>query len=128
MRAMLIGLLLLVSSLRADEPAKHQTPKKRYDEFVQEYKVAEEGALAARREAKTAEEGQKALARYPRIEEYGPRFLELAKEYPADPVACDALVWVIEHGYSGFDASPYDVARVPESLRAGEAKEDSPVL
>src|SRR5262249_61104509 len=48
--------------------------------------------------AKTDEERKKVRAeKFPPLDKLLPRFLDLATKYPDDPVAVDALVWVVNN-------------------------------
>jgi len=59
----------------------------------------------ALREAKTAEERQKAIQQnYPRPAKFSGQFLELAKRHADDPVALQALVWIVSNVRTGKDA------------------------
>jgi thiol-disulfide isomerase/thioredoxin len=111
MPSLLIGLLYFSLSQVVDRVGEQDVPRKVYDLLVQEHKVAYEVFLAARRQATPADGKQVVPARQPSlpIDNFGPRFLELAKKYPGDPVACDALVWVLNHGFNVVDTDPVRV-------------------
>jgi thiol-disulfide isomerase/thioredoxin len=103
MRSILIGLLIFVPSSRADQEAKPQTPVEQYEALLKEYKSAEQAFFAARKDVKTEEEWEKVLKKKPRIEDFGPRFLELAEKNPKSDVACNALVWIVGQGDGNYD-------------------------
>jgi peroxiredoxin len=106
MRYLLIVLLSLAPSLHGTDPATPRTPADQYRMLSKEYQDAEQAASKSIGEAKTDEARKISRSQFPKIEQFAPRFLELAQKCPADPVACDALVWILEHGLSGFDAAP----------------------
>jgi hypothetical protein len=115
MRRALLGtlvLLLLTPPLRAlDDKDKPQpdkppaTPAEQYDALAKEYDKAQEDFFKAYREAKTEEEKSKLSENYPDPAKYAQRFLDLAKKYPKDPAAVDALVWVVTRSRGGPNPS-----------------------
>jgi hypothetical protein len=95
----MLVLLLAFPALRAeDKPQdkdKSPSPKKQYDDLVNEYSEAQQAYFSAMREAKTPEERQKIVAeKSPKPEKFALKFLELAEKNPTDPVAVDALFWI----------------------------------
>jgi hypothetical protein len=97
----ILALLCFTAVLRSDdskdkpkEDKPATAPGKEYAGLVKEYDDAIQEFIKVRREAKTDEEIKKATEKYPQPENYSRRFLEVAKKYPADPIAVDALIWV----------------------------------
>jgi hypothetical protein len=80
----------------ADKPKEEPAaPAEQYQVLVKEYNDAMKGFLEVYRAAKTNEERGKLIQeKYPGFK-YAPRFLELAEKNPKDPVALDALEWVV---------------------------------
>src|SRR5437016_3835663 len=84
-------------------PAAPQTPAQQYESLVKEYTGKQNEFYKAYREAKTSEERKKALAeKQPKASDYVAKFLDIADKNPKDPVAGDALIWVLSNG-SGRD-------------------------
>ncbi len=106
MRRTVVGLLTLLLLLPAlwarDDKDKKEgpaTPAEQYQALVKEYTEAQQAYTAALRGAKTQEERQKVTQeKAPKINEYTPRFLALARKHQQDPIALDALAWVIANG------------------------------
>jgi hypothetical protein len=100
----LLALLLLLSALRAeddkDQPKnKPSTPAAEYQALAKEYELAQEKFDKALQEAKTINARQKVLKeKRPKPEQLVGKFLALAKQSPKDPVAFDALSWIVRFG------------------------------
>lgn len=81
---------------QARPTANPDTPSGKYQELVKEYQNDQREFTRAYRAAKTPEERRKLLSeRQSRQNEYPAKFIELARKYPTDPVAVDALLWVV---------------------------------
>ena len=94
----LLVLALAVPALGAEEPPKEQpaAPAEQYQALVKVYQDAMQTSSKALGKAKTYEERLKVFDEvYPKPEKLAPRFLELAEKYPQDPVAFDALTWIV---------------------------------
>jgi len=99
-----VVLLAAAVAARADDakpkdpPAKEEPPKsaaEQYQALVKEFQTAQEEFFKVYRTAKTDEERQKFVdEKYPKPQEFAKKFADLAKKYPTDPAAVDALVWV----------------------------------
>jgi hypothetical protein len=101
----LLSALVLPAARALDEP---KPPAEQYKALVAEYQKAQEDFRAALQEAKTPEERQKVIQeKQPQPDKFAGRFLELAEKNAKDPVAVEALVWVV-------------------SNTAGQPKKDSP--
>jgi hypothetical protein len=80
---------------KSKKPAK-QTPDQQYQALVEEFDDAQQAFLKYYQEAKTREEKLKIpKEKAPQPDKFAPRFIELAEKNAKDPVALDALVWVL---------------------------------
>jgi hypothetical protein len=105
MRRIVYGVILLLLSpqLRAaDDPKtdKDASPQKQLEALVQKFDKEMEKAIPEARKAyeaaKTAEEKQKVLENFrKKPHAYAARFLDLARKYPKDQAAVDALAWIV---------------------------------
>lgn len=94
-----LALLALLPALRAGDKPEKQTPAQQYQTLVKEFETAQKDFQIALKEAKTPQQQQKLFQeKYPRPDKFAPRFMELAEKNPKDPVAVDALAWVVSHG------------------------------
>jgi hypothetical protein len=94
----LLILALAVPALAAAGPPKEQpaAPAEQYQALVKVYQDAMQTYSEALGKAKTYEERLKVFDEvYPKPEKLAPRFLELAENYSQDPVAFDALTWIV---------------------------------
>jgi hypothetical protein len=92
-------LLALAPALRAlDEPKKPPTPAEQVRALEREFREQQQAFQKAYQEAKTQEEKQKVFEeKYPRPDKFAPRFLAVAEKNPKNPVAVDALIWVVRN-------------------------------
>jgi AhpC/TSA family len=74
---------------------KPRTPKEQYQAILQEYDKGMQDSFKAMREAKTDQD--RAKLRFPQPQVYGKRMLELAEKFPKDPVAEQALSWIVSN-------------------------------
>jgi hypothetical protein len=117
MSRILTGLLVLAlavpAALAAQQPKR--TPFAPADEYRALVKVNQDAMQTyseALAKAKSYEDRLKVFDEvYPKPEKLAPRFLELAERYPRDPVAFDALTWIV----GNCVRSP---ARIPARARA----------
>jgi len=72
-----------------------------YHALVKEYDAARQGFSKAYGAAKTDEERQKLIENYPQPRSWSRRLLDLARKNPKDPVAADALAWVVTNDRYG---------------------------
>src|SRR6516162_6707613 len=93
----LMVLALAVSALAAGQTKeKPAAPAEQYQALVKVYQDSLQTYSEALGKAKTYEERLKVFDEvYPKPEKLAPRFLELAEKYPQDPVAFDALTWIV---------------------------------
>jgi thiol-disulfide isomerase/thioredoxin len=108
--APLLGLLVVA---RADEP---KTPAEKFQTLVKAQQKAQRDFSDAYQAAKTDDERQKVLKEFgnsSRADFHAKAFLALMKEYPKDPVALDALGWLL--GYAPF--SPEADQAIDAALR-----------
>lgn len=109
-RACLIGtvaVLLISPALWAqkddkDKPKqdKQLTPAEEYRAILKEFQAVQQDYIKAIQSAKTQADQQEAFKKAPKPQEYSPRFLDLAKKAPEDPVAIDSLIWIAQN--AGF--------------------------
>src|SRR5207249_1911719 len=104
----LVLLLALPALADEDKPKdKPMTPEEQYKALLKEQQDAMKAYQEAFQKATTAEEKRKVREEMmPRPEKAAPKFLELAEKNPKDPVAVDALVWVVsnDRGAGGKDS------------------------
>jgi hypothetical protein len=106
------GLLVLSLALPAwgdQEKSKEKpaTPKQQYQALLKEQNDAMRAFQEAYRKAKSQDERNKVFAeKYPRPEKAAAKFLELAKMNPKDPVALDALIWVVTRDRTSGKGTP----------------------
>jgi thiol-disulfide isomerase/thioredoxin len=113
MRRLAIGLSVLlgiVPILRAGEQPAKDPPSaaEQYKALLGEFSKATADFFKVYREAKTPQERQKLIReKYPQPAKYAGRMLAIAEKSPKDPVAMDALVWVVTNtsGLLGNKAS-----------------------
>jgi hypothetical protein len=94
----LVVLAAAVPALAAVGPpeGKPATPAEQYQALVKVYQSTLQTYAEALAKATTYDERMKVFEEvYPRPERLAPRFLELAEKYPQDPVAFDALTWIV---------------------------------
>lgn len=96
-RALLFLALAMPALAAARQPKeKPAAPTEQYQALVKIYQDAMQTYSEALGKAKTYEERLKVFDEvYPKPEKLAPRFLELAEKYPQDPVAFDALTWIV---------------------------------
>jgi hypothetical protein len=94
---LVLALALSVAAAEDDGKNKPATPAEQYKALLKEYQDATEVFSKAYSAAKTDEERQKVLAEKSPLDKFAPRFLEVAEKNPTDPVAVDALVWVMNN-------------------------------
>lgn len=88
--------------VKPKEPANGgpATPRQQFNEIMKEWQIAQSAYFKAVQAAKTPEQQQKAYEEiYPKPEKYVPRFVDLAEKNAKDPVAFDALLWVMNNRF-----------------------------
>jgi hypothetical protein len=100
-------LLLALPAAAEDKPKDQPTPKEQYQALLKEQADAMKAFQEAYNKAETAEDKNKVFQeKYPQPDKVAPKFLELAEKNPKDPVAIDALVWVVNNaGRAGKDSA-----------------------
>ena len=114
-------LLLLAVPLAAAEDKPEQKPKsprEQYQALLKESQDAMTAFAQAYQKAETDEARQKVLAeKYPRPDKVAAAMTELAEKNPRDPVALDALVWVLTNqGRGPGGAGKTDVQKTAARL------------
>src|SRR5262245_40182765 len=95
------GFFVLAAAVPALAAAGQPTndpaaPAKQYQALVKVYQDEMRAYSDALAKAKTFEEQSKVFREvYPKSEKLAPRFLTLAEAHPQDPVAFDALTWIV---------------------------------
>ncbi len=95
----MLVLLLALPALRADDKPKDEpkSPKAHYEALVAEFTQQQREIIAQIQKAK-GEEQQKLLPKYYGLgTEFADKFIKLAENNPKDPVATDALFWVLQN-------------------------------
>jgi hypothetical protein len=111
--ASVVVLLLARPVLAADDKPNEkskkpdkQTPARQYQALVEEFDDAQQAFLKYYQEAKTQEEKLKVRKeKRPQPDKFAPKFIELAEKNPKDPVALDALVWVLTNASASGPAN-----------------------
>lgn len=94
-------LLLAWPALRADDPPKDKaaekpaTPAEQYQALLKEAQEAQQKFMAAVRAANSPEERSKVFQDQNPKKALAPKFLELAEKHSKEPVALDALIWIV---------------------------------
>jgi hypothetical protein len=91
-------LVLAITALGAAGGPKEQpaAPAEQYQALVKVYQESTQAYSEALGKAKTYEERLRVFDEvYPKPEKLAPRFLELAEKHLRDPVAFDALTWIV---------------------------------
>jgi RNA polymerase sigma factor (sigma-70 family) len=107
---------------------KEPTPEEQYRALIKSYDDAMATYRKIGEKAKTQDE---AIAAYQGHhipeEDFKPRFLKLAERYPNDPVAVDALIWILEQtmrcGEGGIVSLTEPIGRAMEILARGHLGE-----
>ena len=97
--AIIVGLFIGAAGITAN--AQETTAQEQFDKVVGEYNQAVQAFSEQYQQATTDEERQKASESYPTAQAYAVRLLGLAKAHPTDPVAVDALVWIVTQARFG---------------------------
>lgn len=94
----LLVALLAVPALRADDAEKPQSPKEQFQALMKE--ISEQRTKLLQQYQKTkGEEQQKVLEKYFAVgKQYADKVYALAEKNPKDPVATDALFWIVQNG------------------------------
>jgi hypothetical protein len=121
MRRIVAGVVVLLLAwpvLADDEKPKdkskdsdQQTPAEQYQALVKEFNDARQAFTKEWQEAKTQADKQKVIKeKQPQPDKYAAKFIELAEKNPKDPVAVDALSWVLSNTF-GFGPAIKDTPR-----------------
>src|SRR5262245_15902273 len=99
--ALVLGLVVQAYGQDPPKDDKKPPPKERYDALVKEFNAARQKLIPEINKAK-GEEQKKLLDQYYGLgKEYAEKFYMIAEEAPKDPVAADALIWVLQNGDEG---------------------------
>ena len=97
-----ISVTLAEAAEKATDAAS-ASPADQYQAVVKEYEAAQQEFSKVYNAARTDEERQKLSDKYPQPKASSRRLLELARKNSKDPVAADALVWVVTNERYGED-------------------------
>ncbi len=98
MRRVIVGLVILVPSLAAvQEP--NTAPRQQYEALIKEYESASGNWSEIYNEVPRRDELVKRYQPWPAWS-FAPRFFKMAEDHPKDPVAVEALLWVVRLGQS----------------------------
>jgi hypothetical protein len=124
---LLVLLLALPAPAEGDKPQdKPKTPEEQYKALLREYSDAMKAFQEAYRSAQGSDEEQAKVVRekYPQPAKLAPRFLELAEKNPTDPVAFDALAWVVSNVSAGAAEKDSPRARATAQLARDHVRSD----
>jgi len=97
----ILAALLVIPALRGADPPKEekdQTPKEQYQALVKEFQAQQRENTAEARKAKGAEQTKALQKNVTLAKEFAEKFFKLAEDNPNDPIATDALFWVMQNG------------------------------
>jgi tetratricopeptide (TPR) repeat protein len=104
--AVVLLLLPALPAARADDTPK-QTPEEQCQAMAKDYQAKLEAFQKALQDARTLQERQQVMRdKYPQPNKLAPKFLALAEKNPKDPVAAEALAWVVSNTESQGRAGP----------------------
>jgi hypothetical protein len=120
------GILVVVLALsvaadadeRRDQPP---TPAEQYQALLKEYRAAADAFSKAAAAVKTDEERKKLVRPW---DKFAPRFLELAENNPKNPIAVDALVWVVDNTADGAEGKDSPRAKAVGHLLRDHIRSD----
>jgi hypothetical protein len=95
----MLALVLALPALGAQDEKKPQSPKEQFAAMEKDFS-AQQGKLIAEIRKTKGDEQQKLVTKYYDLnKEFAEKFYKLAEDNPKDPVAGDALGWVVENGF-----------------------------
>jgi hypothetical protein len=104
---LVFSLMQPLSAHAQDAKEKLGTPAERFETLRKEAENANQLYFLALRGA-TEENRAKILKGAP---DFGPKFLDLAEKYPKDPVALDALIWIVDDQFGSRAAKDVILAK-----------------
>jgi hypothetical protein len=132
-RVVAFGLAVLLAMPAArgrDEPKddkKPPTAKDRYADLLKEF-TGERQKLVAELQKLKGEEQQKLIAKYLGMgKDYAEKFYKLAEDNPTDPVAADALFWIVQNA-SGHKKAEDKVAALVTKMPLPELAAKLPAV
>jgi hypothetical protein len=126
-----VGLLLLLSAGGAPADSKDDpkgpdtaaTPREQFDTLTKQVNEERQAILSEYRKTEDAVERRRILARYYGVAtRYARRFIKLAGDNPKDPVAVDALAWVVTQPYA---KAPPEVEKAFRTLLKDQVKSEA---
>src|SRR5262249_766958 len=95
----MLALVLALPALGAQDEKKPQSPKEQFAAMEKDFSD-QQGKLIAEINKTKGDERQKLISKYYDLnKEYADKFYKLAENNPKDPVAGDALGWVVENAF-----------------------------
>jgi hypothetical protein len=111
----LIVAVLALPALRGNDDKDSSSPKDQYQKLIKEV-GAERSKIIKEYNAAKGGEKQKVLEKYFALpNKYASKFLKLAEDHPKDPVATDALFWILQNSQGG-DAYAKAVEKVTAKI------------
>jgi hypothetical protein len=114
----MIVLLLALPASRGEEPKKDASPKEKYAALVKDFSAKQREVIAEVQKASGKERDALMQKYYGVGKEFADKFYKLAEDNAADPVAADALVWVVQNaaGSQAFEkALDKLIAKYPDN-------------
>jgi len=98
----IFALLLALPAARGDEPPKGEkkppSPKEQYEALLKEFGTKQREIITEAQKA-TGPEQRALIEKYRAVgKDFAEKFYQLAEDDPKDPVATDALFWVVQNG------------------------------
>lgn len=122
MLVLLLALPATQGQVRAQDEKEPPSPKQRYAALLKDFSAQQRELVPAINKAK-GEERQQLLQKYQGLgKDFAEKFYKLAEDAPKDPVAVNALVWVLQNG-PGSAVAPKAAARLVENYPDNPALE-----
>lgn len=94
----LIVMLLALPAVRGDDTEKPPSPEEQYQELTKKFNAERSQIVSDFGKAKGEEQNKLRQKYFGLGKEYAGKFFELAEKNPKDPVATDALFWILQNG------------------------------
>jgi AhpC/TSA family len=114
-------LVLPVAADAQDTKQKPATPAEEYQALLKEAETAQLSFIKALSDATDENRGTVIKEKAPNL---GPKFLALAEKYPQDPVALDALIWVMTDNFGAREGKDLIIAKAIGILLRDHIKSD----
>lgn len=108
-----VAALWAVDGKNADKQKSPPAPAQQFVAIEEDYAKARAALLKAHAGPRSEDEQVKFMAQYDQLAApFAARCVKLAEEHPKDPIAVDALAWVLEHREDGFTPDADKAARI----------------